>query len=69
VKHMISQSTYYGRFSRIGLNCGNGLPWTKVIIIDNLNNGVFHFVLFSSQTVKLRSGETPETYEADNMTA
>jgi hypothetical protein len=26
VKHMISQSTYYGRFSRIGLNCGNGLP-------------------------------------------
>jgi hypothetical protein len=37
----------------------NWLLWTKVITIDNLNNGIFSFVSFSSQAVMLRSRETP----------
>jgi hypothetical protein len=47
VKHMISQSTHYGRFSPIGLNGWTGLPWTKFITIDDINNGIF--ALFHSR--------------------
>jgi hypothetical protein len=58
----IWQATHSGRFSPNELNGWIGLPWTKVITIDSLNNGRFSFASFSSQPVMLMGRETPYTF-------
>jgi hypothetical protein len=58
--YLSPRPTFERRFSPNGLSGWTGLPWTKVINIDNLNNVIFNFVVFSSQAVVLRFRGTPD---------